>query len=239
MLALLAVGVPQALARPDPPAADRLMDPTNPSIQMGHLLAPTPTPPPPTPSESAFKTFKKGPATFAEFCQLHPLTGKPLGQQRFLLETLAADVPTEASGLPGSTEPTAAMLGSGNLFRQTVFANTQAQTENVLSVDRQSDGSKLPTPAWEGQRLFTSLEQTDAGYNLAFTLAESRISGWLTANNTQPKPVLAQLEVNSEVSVRPDGQWMALDGGFRETPGNGDATAKQHVVVYIRLTKLN
>jgi hypothetical protein len=210
---VLAIGPTPLLARPEPPAAERLMDPTKPENKnAGHLffrsddgtLTPV-APAPPTASEQAFKSFKKGPATFEEFCKQNPLTGKPLGQARMTIEVLAT---TADASIPA--EPTAAMLSEGTLLRQRVFGNSQAQTENVLPIDRQGDGSKLPEPAWEGERLFTCLEQTDAGYTLTFTFAESRVVSW---SNTPAQPVLEQREVNEKVSLSPDGKWVVVGSG--------------------------
>jgi hypothetical protein len=239
---VLASGVAQLLARPDPPAADRLMDPSKPENQGHHLLFRTDddtTPPPaPTPSEQAFKDFKKGPATFAEFCQLYPLAGKPLGQDRLTIEVLATEVDASADA-SGPVEPTMAMLEAGNLIKQRMFANSEAQTENVLPLDRQSDGSKMPEPAWEGERLFTCLEQTDTGYTLAFTYAESRVESWAKASaSTLMQPMMVQHEVNSTLPISFDGKWVAVSGNTREVPSdNGGLPRKLQTVVFVRLVK--
>jgi hypothetical protein len=249
---LLGGGVTALLARPDPPAADRLMDPSNPANQGGHLFfhSDDDTPAPPTASEEAFKNFKNGPATFAEFCKLHPLDGKPLGQDRLTIEVLAtevdatADVATEAtpaeSPAPNPAAPTDAMISAGTLIRQRVFSNSQAQTENVLPLDRQSDGSKMPEPAWEGERLFTCLEQTDTGYTLAFTFAESQVEGWLKAPaSTIAQPIIDQREMSAKFSINPDGQWVGFSGAATQdvASDNGGAARKLRQVIYVRLLK--
>jgi len=238
--ALLIGGWTQLLARPDPPAADRLMDPSKPENQGAqHLFFHTDdAPAAPTPSEQAFKDFKKGPATFAEFCKLHPLAGKPLGQDRFVIEVLTTAADASVGASPSPAEPTAAMLSEGNLIRQRVFANSQAQTENVLPLDRQSDGSKLPEPAWEGERLFTSLERSDNGYQLSFTYAESRVEGWVKApGSTFAQPIISQREMNQQLLLNPDGKWVAFSGEPTrdETPANGGPGHKVREVVYVRL----
>ena len=247
---VLASGVTQLVARPDPPAADRLMDPSKPENQgAGHLFFrsddDTAPPPAPSPSEQAFKNFKKGPATFEEFCQLHPLTGKPLGQDRLVIEFLATEVDasaeaTGANPVPSPLEPTATMLSEGRLIRQRMFGNTVAQTEKVLPLDRQSDGSKMPEPAWEGERLFTCLEQADTGYTLTFILAESRVVGWLQfPGSTIVQPILDQQEMNQKLPLSPDGKWTAFPGSLTRdvAADNGGAARKLRTVVYVRLVK--
>jgi hypothetical protein len=237
---LFGAGMAQLGARPDPPAADRLMDPNNPANQTGHLFfhGDDNTTAAPSASEEAFKDFKKGPATFAEFCKLYPLTGKPLGQDRLTLEVLATEVDVTTDPAAASlTEPTAAMVSEGNVIKQQVFANSQAQTENVLPIDRRNDGSKMSTPAWEGERLFTCLEQTDTGYTLALTFAESRLTGWMTDSATSlPKPVMDLHELNSQLPISADGQWKALPGNVGEA-ANGGAARKVQTVLFVRLVK--
>ena len=210
------------------------MDPTKPENQGHHLFfhSDDDTTAAPTASEQAFKDFKKGPATFAEFCQLHPLAGKPLGQERLTIEVLATEVDaTDAAASPA--EPTTAMLSEGSLLKQQVFANSQAQTENVLPLDRRTDGSKLPEPAWEGERLYTCLEQSTAGYTLVLTLAESRVVGW---SKDSSQPVMAQREMNNQLPINPDGKWVELDGNTREAPSdNGGPARKLKTVLYVRL----
>jgi hypothetical protein len=241
-VALFGVGMAQLGARPDPPAADRLMDPTKPGYQGGHLFFHTDdnTTAAPSASEEAFKDFKKGPATFAEFCKLYPLAGKPLGQDRLTLEVLATEVDATDPAAPTPAAPTPAMLSEGSLLRQSLFANSQAQTENVLPLDRQSDGSKMPEPAWEGERLFTCLEQTDTGYTLALTFAESRVITWLKSPTSMiVQPVLSQREMNKQLSISPDGQWVALDGLMTrdEASANGGPGQKLRAVLFVRLVK--
>lgn len=245
---IVGCGATQLLARPEPPAADRLMDPSKPENQGArHLLFRTDdeAPAAPTPSEQAFKNFKRGPATFAEFCQLHPLAGKPLGQDRLVIEFLATEVDATAevigaSPAPSQMEPTATMLSEGRLIRQRMFGNTVAQTEKVLPLDRQSDGSKMPEPAWEGERLFTCLEQTDTGYALTFTLAESRVVGWIQFPGSKiVQPILDQQEMNQKLPLNPDGKWTAFPGELTRdvAADNGRAAKKLRTVVYVRLVK--
>jgi len=247
-LVMLDGGVKQLLARPDPPAADRLMDPSKPENQgAGHLFfrSDDATPAAPSAGDQAFKNFKKGPATFAEFCKLYPLTDKPLGQDRLTIEVLAAEVDATGQAMgsnpaPSPAEPTVEMLSAGNLIRQRVFANSQAQTENVLPLDRQSDGSKMPEPAWEGERLFTCLEQTDTGYTLSFTYAESQVVGWLKfPASTITQPIIDQREMSQQLPINPDGKWTAFSGDLTRdvASDNGGAAQKLRTVVYVRLLK--
>jgi len=240
MTVVVSAGFTQLVARPEPPAADRLMDPSKPENQGArHLFfhSDDETPPAPTPSEQAFKDFKKGPATFAEFCKLHPLAGKPIDRERVTIEVLAADV-EEATAVPA--EPTEAMLSTGNLIRQRMFGNSRAQTENVLPIDRQSDGTPMPDAPWEGERLFSCLEQTGVGYQLSFTYAESRVETWLKApGSTIIQPVILEREMDQQLSLNPDGKWVALDGGRTrdQAADNGGAARKLRTVVYVRLVK--
>jgi len=239
---MVSAGITPLLARPDPPAADRLMDPSKPENQGAeHLFfhddnAPA-TPPPPTASQQAFKDFKSGPATFEEFCKLNPLTGKAPGRERLTVEVLAAEVDVSADAMAIPAEPTTTMLSEGNLLRQQLFANSQAQTENVLMLDRQSDGTAMPA-AWEGYRLFTCLAQTDTGYTLAFTFAESRVESWLKAPGSPiVQPVLSQSEMNKTLALGADGKWVALSGlvNGETLSGNSGASHRVRLVLYVRL----
>ena len=155
-----------------------------------------------------------------------------MGQERLTIEVLATEVDaTDAAASPA--EPTTAMLSEGSLLKQQVFANSQAQTENVLPLDRRTDGSKLPEPAWEGERLYTCLEQSTAGYTLVLTLAESRVVGW---SKDSSQPVMAQREMNNQLPINPDGKWVELDGNTREAPSdNGGPARKLKTVLYVRL----
>jgi len=241
---MVSAGITPLGARPDPPAADRLMDPTKPENQGAqHLFFhhddDTYAPAPPTASQQAFKDFKNGPATFEEFCKLNPLTGKALGRDRLTVEVLATEVDVSADATAIPTEPTITMLSEGNLLRQQLFANSQAQTENVLKLDRQSDGTAMPA-TWEGYRLFTCLQQADAGYTLAFTFAESRVETWLKSPNSSiVQPVLSQSEMNKTLSLGADGKWVALSGGLTgDTVSSTGGTSRQtRLVLYVRLVQ--
>jgi len=115
-----------------------------------------------------------------------------------------------------------------------IYANTQAQTENILVLDRLANGTKMATPAWEGKRLFASLEQNSSGYTLSFSFAQAHLTGWDAQTNT---PTLIRREVNNQVNLAVDGRhWVVVPGEVHEFPATKDKPARQlRTVLYICL----